>query len=153
MHRGEIDDAATTALLHAWDAAPGSQKEPAQIDGDDPIPFVVTGVHQQLIAGNSGVVDQDIDAAECANGLVDQPVHVGCEGNIAVDKSGIPASCGHHLSNLCSARIVDVGNRDVCTGSCEALGDGAADALGRARYNSDLPGKWFHARFSVSGST
>jgi hypothetical protein len=54
---------------------PGHQERAAQVHADDQVPVVVGHLEQQVVAGDAGVVDQDVDAAE----LLDDPVDRGLD--------------------------------------------------------------------------
>ena len=85
---------------------------------------------------DSRVVDHHVEPAEALHDGVDQPGDLGPIADVARQERGRrPQSGRGGLAFLQQ----DVGHDDRGAGGDEFLGDGLADAAGRARYNDDLP--------------
>src|SRR6478736_1798754 len=61
---GEADDLAVLLLHEVLLGRPGHQEGPAEVDPDHDVPVVVAHLEQQVVAGDPGVVDPDVEAAE-----------------------------------------------------------------------------------------
>ena len=74
MNRGDIDDAAPAALAHAGQGEAGTVEHRGQVDRDNRVPPLDRELFDAGHVLNARVVDQNVDAAEFAFGVVD---HVG----------------------------------------------------------------------------
>ncbi len=66
----DVDDASPALLHHAADDGLGQQKGCAQVGGQDVIPVGTLHSQQQGVAGDPGVVDQDVDFSELGGDLL-----------------------------------------------------------------------------------
>src|SRR5215469_15257970 len=85
--RGDVDDPAPAALLHARDDRTGAQERAGQVRIDDRVPVLVGHLLQRVtdLAGHSpGVVDQDVDGAGAGEELPHR-IAVGQVGGVLVD--------------------------------------------------------------------
>src|SRR5690606_40870797 len=62
--RGDVDDAAEAAAHHRVGQLAGQTEDGAQIDVDYRVPVIVRHPDEQAVAGDSRVVDENIDALE-----------------------------------------------------------------------------------------
>ena len=60
-----------------------------QVGLDDRVPVLVRHTHDQRIAGNPGVVHQDVDAAEPSHRVCDDALHIGIGSNVAPNGENI----------------------------------------------------------------
>ncbi len=67
-----VDDAAESLTQHGTERGAADVKRGGEIDGDHGIPVVVGEAHRQVVAGDPGVVDHDVDAPERRDGLLDE---------------------------------------------------------------------------------
>ena len=67
---------------------------------DDRIPFGFSHVHQYPVTQNAGVVDHDVQIAECFDGRVDEALATFPVGHIVAVHNGLATHCldvGHRL--------------------------------------------------------
>src|SRR5258708_36035691 len=64
VHRSDIDDAAPAALAHARKGRLGHVETTAQIGVHHLFPILIAHLHAGAIAGDAGVIDDDVDRAE-----------------------------------------------------------------------------------------
>jgi hypothetical protein len=68
VDRADVDDTAPAAFDHAAEGGLGHVETAAQIDAHDVVPVVEGHACQRAVAGDPGVVDDDVDRAEvCGN--------------------------------------------------------------------------------------
>ena len=99
------------------------------------------GLHvvDQDVLGDPGVVDEDVEAAQLVDGLLDHRLGLLVVGDVARDRGGLAAlflDRGHDLFGLGLAGSVVDADRGALGG--ERLGHGAADAPGAARNERNL---------------
>ena len=91
----------------------------------------------------SGVADQDVEAPEgrAPPGSTEAAASAAlrASASTATTRCGSLHGGGDPGRDLAQGLSVDVGEDDVSPLAGEALGDGAADAAGRARDQRDLP--------------
>src|SRR5580700_6085662 len=61
VHRGDVDDAPPAALDHTVDHLLGDVKQRVEVGLDDRVPCLVGHLLERAVAGNAGVVDEDVD--------------------------------------------------------------------------------------------
>ena len=71
VRRGDVDDAAPLARLHAGHDGAGRMECRGQIDGDDRVPFGRRERLDRLDVLDAGIVDEHVDLAEGAVGVGD----------------------------------------------------------------------------------
>src|SRR2546423_3131408 len=122
---GDVDDAAAATLHHAARDGPNTGERAAQIGVLYRIPVFVFEAHDDVVAGDTGVVYQDIDRAKRLLDIVDEL----CDGGRGADvgsESGGDGSDGS--GGFIGALLVPTNDGDPCTGFGERLGDGASDS-------------------------
>ena len=100
-----------------------------EIGVDDGVPVGALHAHDQLVAGDAGVVDQDIDLAEVRKSGLDCGFHVvfGCDIHL---ESGGVAACGFDLFDHGGEFFfIARAERDGVSGFSEGDGAGTSDAL------------------------
>ena len=60
-HRGDRDDAAPALLHHAAQHGARQAEGGGEIDRDDLIPLVVLHAHEEIVARDAGIVDENVD--------------------------------------------------------------------------------------------
>ena len=63
-HAGHIHNPPPAVLDHLPQQGLGQQKRPGEVDGQHQVPVGALHAHHQRVAGDAGVVDQDLDLAE-----------------------------------------------------------------------------------------
>ncbi len=100
------------------EGGPGHPGDPDDIHIEDPMPFLVGILRDVADGADTGVVDQDVDAAEAGNHLCHRRIDIGRGGDVApdrgellgVDRVDIAVQDGHAgptLQQKCSRRRTD----------------------------------------------
>src|SRR5665213_1370231 len=141
VDRADIDDPPEAAAAHAVDHQPAHIEARGQIGRDHLAPLLGRHAVQHVVAGDTGVVDQDLDRAEIGLDLL----HAGRAGrevgNVELER-GDACLRGERLGRVVIAGVI---RRHLVAGAGQRLGDGAADAARPARHDRHP----CHARFSL----
>ncbi|MFM1944052.1 MAG: hypothetical protein RI897_3034 [Verrucomicrobiota bacterium] len=135
---GDIDDTAGALADEFPDEGAGAEEAAFEVGIDDRVPVFVAHAHEEAVAGDAGVIDEDIDAApfleDGFGGLLD----VGCVGDVGGDGEAASAGFGDFLGGFfgVGGSAGDAG--DVGTFGGEFEGDGLADASAGSGYDGDL---------------
>ena len=90
-------------------------------------PFLEVGLPHRLVdAGNAGIVDEDVDLAECVQRRVARLFHRGRIGDVDLERGDGGADL---LRGLLRQRQIVIPDRDLGAGGDKALGDRAPKAL------------------------
>lgn len=123
----DADDAAPALLGHRPDEALRPIEGRGKVGGDDVVPILLGHRHDEFVAGDAGVVDEDLDGAELGVDLLAGLGDRGGVGDVDLESLGLPALgedvVGHGDAGL--------GFRDAEHGVSmrgEAFGDGLTDA-------------------------
>src|SRR5882724_11414064 len=128
--RGDVDDASVILLDHRWYDRLATDEGPVEIDAQDLAPFLEVGFPHRLVdSGDTGVVDEDVDLAECRQRGVSRFLNRGRIRHVDLERRDAAAD---FLGCLFGERLVMIPDRDPGTGGDEALGDGAPKTLGAA---------------------
>ena len=139
---GDIDDAPGALLDHRALDGLDEIEGALEIRIDDHVPILLGHAHGKAIAGEAGVVDQDVDAGEIGEDLLDERLHGGVVGDVhgvGLGQAGvlrvdlIGGALGIRL------RAGNHGHARAFAG--EAQGDGVADAAAGAGDDGDLIGE------------
>ena len=100
-----------------------------EVHGDNRVPLGLAHPHHEAVLGDAGVVDEDVDAAEVLEDLLDDGVRlveVGRVGGVTLDLMPESGDLGDGLLG----RFVDdkIGEGDVRAFFCEFECDGLSDA-------------------------
>jgi hypothetical protein len=108
------------------------------VDVDDQVPVLVGHLEQQVVAGDAGVVDQDVDAAELLDDPGDRGVDRGGVADVGADADVllVPGR-GELRGRRRGSRLVEVEDRDRRALLGEPGRAPEADALRRARDDRD----------------
>src|SRR3990172_1271842 len=87
-HAGHVDDPPAAPLQHRSGRRPGEQKCPPQIDVDHGVELLVFHAQDDVVAGDSGVVDQDLEAAPLVDDCVDHFADALAVGHVAGERLG-----------------------------------------------------------------
>src|SRR5690348_10190611 len=85
---GGIDDHAAAALDHVRDGVLASEEHAFHAHVHHPIPYLFGGIDDVLGHVHTGIVVEDVDAAECAHGLIDHPLDFRADAHIDGDRFG-----------------------------------------------------------------
>src|SRR5690606_31906865 len=67
--RADVDDAAKAALHHHFDGGAGQAESGSQVHVDDVLPGFVGHTHRQGVAGETRIVNQNVDSARSGFGF------------------------------------------------------------------------------------
>ena len=130
LHAGDgrdADDATPTLLGHRTHEALGPVEGGGEIGGDHVVPVLVGHRHDELVAGDAGVVDEDLDGAELGVDLLAGLGDRGGVGDVDLEGLGLLALGEDIVGDLHAG----VGLRDAKHGVAvggETFRDGLADA-------------------------
>src|SRR5581483_5353240 len=110
--RGHVDDAPAAAVLfvlldHFAGGALQAEEHALGVDPVDAVPIRLGQIHDVGIAGDAGVVDEDVEAAEFGDGAGDHRVDRGDVAAIGGDRQGAVAA--DRLGGVAGAAGRDVG--------------------------------------------
>ncbi|MNC32070.1 hypothetical protein D3C75_804120 [compost metagenome] len=128
VHRGDIDDSPPVTLTHARQRQARAMEYGRQVQGDDLVPAFWRELLNRCHMLDTGVVDQDVDAAELALGQGEQRFdlgHVRQVGRVMDCLHPVPGDLGQRRGWVAEAVEHDVG---ACAG--QHLGNAQADAAG-----------------------
>ena len=77
-----------------------------QVDRDHGVPLAFGHVHQHAVAEDSGVVDQDVEAAEVVDRLCDHPFRAGEVGHVLVVRGSLAPGGSDLVDDLLRGRCV-----------------------------------------------
>jgi hypothetical protein len=128
--RRDVDDSAT---LPGFDHLPGDglahQEVAVQVGAHNPPPFGVRQLQEGDTALHTGVVHQDVDAAELGHGLLDHPLDLRLVAGVGLHGDGAyivgPRLGGDRLGSICA---LAVDNRHVRTAPRQPEHQRPADA-------------------------
>ena len=143
--RGDVDDAAIARLGAHHGARGGAHQHEGrgEVDGDDVVPLIVLHHHEQVVLGEAGVVDEDVEPAELGDRLVDQLGHLRLVAEVAGADVHARAELGGQLLELVDLAPGDGDRRPLLV---QRAGDAAADAAGCAGDQRRLVGEIEHVR-------
>ena len=123
--RGDIDDPPGPAAHHVAQDAAGEHEHRGEVDGDDVVPLFVLHAHEQIVVGDAGIVDEDVDLAESLLGFLAELGHCGAVAEIARQHEHAAAELGGESVELLLVGARDRDGRALCV---QRLGDRPADA-------------------------
>ncbi|GFJ92734.1 hypothetical protein Prum_063760 [Phytohabitans rumicis] len=94
LHRGDGDDGAAAPRAQVRDRCPAGEEDALEVDVEDLVPQRLGRLDDRAVPLYAGARDKHVDAAEAFDGGGHEPVHVGRDGYIGVDLSGIVKSTG-----------------------------------------------------------
>jgi hypothetical protein len=130
-----------------------------EVNGDDGVPLLLGHVHEHPVAKDPGVVDEDVEAAELVERLLDHPLGAGEVGDVLRICSGFSAGGFDLDDDLLRRRVVvafarergtEVIDDDVRAGLRQRKRVRPADAASGAGDNRNLPREIRHLRENTS---
>ena len=137
--RGDADDPAVVVDQALLEQLGGDPLGRGQVDRDDRVPAVLGHVGELLVAGDAGVVHDDVDAAELVLDVLGDPLRRVLGGDVECEL--VAVELAHHGLQLAGG----LGHVDAEDGGAVAVqhpGDLLADAAARAGDDGDLAGQW-----------
>src|SRR3546814_4263589 len=102
-HRGDVDDAALARLHHAAHHRLAAAEDAGEVGVEDRLPVLVLHPHQQVVAGDAGVVDEDRDRADVLADGIDQ--RLDRTGFVDVEPASMAAGRSQALADRGRARV------------------------------------------------
>ena len=93
-HRGDRDDPAEAGAHHRLQRRAGEAEGGLEVDPDHVGPFLVLHPHREIVAGDAGIVDQDVELPERLDRLRHQRVDRGAVAKVADQGDMIAAEPG-----------------------------------------------------------
>jgi len=121
------------------------RKTPVRFDADHEVPVLALHAHDELVAGDAGVVDQDLQAAELGGDVLYGLLDAFFVGDVHLEAGGLATGGGNFFDHGGQLVFHDVGHGDRGAGLGQRQGNGAADALRRA---GDERNPTFYSRHS-----
>src|SRR5215475_5265261 len=134
-NRGHVDDPAGAAPDHVVYGGLRHEERARQVDRDHLAPVIVGHLGDGPVDRDSGVVQQDVQAAVLLDDLVQHPAAVRCLADVSLVQRYPPSGVlgGHGCGELLRALpAAPVAGRDLGTVGGESLADGRANAAGAA---------------------
>src|SRR5579883_1279848 len=135
---GDVDDAARARLHHRRQRLLDAEMRAGEVGANDGIPVLLFHAHGQAIAGDGGVVDENIEPAEFLEDLLEAGFDLFGLGDIHFDREGFAAARGDFGGQRGELFFVASGNGDLGAGLGESQSGVPADSLRRTGDDSDL---------------
>ena len=141
----QINDGTTARRLQQWHRPAGAVELTVDIDGQGAIPVLrVDILHFARWTGDTGVIDQHVEAAEPGLGGVEKSVYIAQRGDVSPGRPGVGARCCKCFQRA----IVDVANMYPRAIVYECLGDGEPNARRPCRdHDPQALHRYVHVRF------
>ena len=140
--RADVDDAAGPAVQHVLQDRPRQVEGAGQVDLDDVVPVLRGHLPDGLVQGDARVVDQDVEAAVPVEDLLDHPLAVFGDADVALVQAGARVVGDELLGGLLAVRVA---RGDLDTAGGEPLADRPPDAPDTPGDQCDLAGHVSHA--------
>src|SRR6266511_2763904 len=156
--RGELV-ARLRALAPMGRSVPRGREVAFQVHLDHRVPFVLFHVDEHAVTQDPGIVDEDVQAAECCDGAVDQALRAGEIGDVLSVRNGRAAEGldlphdvvrGAGVGALAGQRRAQVVHDDLCAGTCQRKSVLPADPAAGAGDDCDLSVELGHYCLLVS---
>src|SRR2546421_3076150 len=152
---GDVDDPPPAAFTRtrALQPAAGHPEHAVEIDVDEPFPRLVRQLVGGSAAPHTGVVDQDVDAAELADGAVEQRVDARLVPHVDDVSAGAgqPGVLERPHAGVDTLRR-RTGDEYGCAELAELRGARLPDAAGSSGYQGDRAGEWSLHQPKLSGA-
>ena len=103
------------------------------------IPVGPLHAHDQLIAGDAGIVHQDVDLAELRTGRLDRGLDLLFIGNVESEGRSLPARGGNFVNQFVQLLLITRGNGNRRARRGELQRAGSSNALRCAVTNATRP--------------
>ena len=111
---------------------PGAMQGAKKIDIHDPAIDVYAGIDKGTALGNTGIVDQDVDATKMRCDEINRCLTCRIPRNVTAHADGVCAA-GSQLSRYgIHGGFIDIEHPEFCASSSECFADGCADSTGRS---------------------
>ena len=140
--RGDVDDARVLGFhQHAHEGFHGVEGA-LEIGVEHGVPVLLLHAHEQAVAGDAGVVDEDVHRAEFVADFLGEFLHGGVIGHIHGVGGGGAGKLGvDFLRGLAAARGAAAHHRDLGTLRGKRAGDFLADSTASSGDDGDFVGK------------
>src|SRR5271170_262905 len=136
---GDVDDASPALLEHGGGDLLDAEICGGKVSLQDGVPVSALHAHDELVAGDAGVIDQDVDLAELADGGLDGGLDLPFVGDVEGKGRGLAACGGDLVHQIIQLVLITRGYGYCCAGAREFQCAGSSDALrcsGDERYAS-----------------
>src|SRR3984957_670894 len=147
--RADRDDPAVAAAQHAAQRGADQAKPGGEVDLQHRLPIPVAHAHRKPVAGDSGIVDQDVELAERRLRLADQALRLVGLGKIGGEDMSALAKFGGERRQR---RFARAGEHDGGALGVQRAGDRPADAAPRVGDKGFLAGEIEHHSRFISAS-
>src|SRR5208283_4767507 len=113
---GDVDDAAPALLQHGADHRLDEQERASQVGVEDFVPVGALHAHDQLIAGDAGIVDQDVDLAELREGGLHFGLDLLFVADVHLERGSFPALTLDLAGELLQLFMIARAQRDLGPG-------------------------------------
>src|SRR5207244_10505671 len=136
--RRDVDDPAGAALEHVLQRRLRHEERAGEVDAEDLVPVLVGHLQNRLVAGDPGVVDEDVQPPVVVDDLLDGPPAVLRGAHVALMDAGADAVLRELvLERLRTLAVAAVAGGDRGPLHREALADRGADATRPAGDHRD----------------
>ncbi len=134
---GDIDDAAPPVFDHLRHDGLSHEEGSGEVGGEDVVPVFALHAHGEDVAGDSGVVDEDVDGTEVGEGGFGAVADGFFAGD--VEGEGVSGSAGgvDGVGDFVELIQIAGGEGDGCSAAGEFEGAGTAYALGSSCNQCD----------------
>src|SRR5215213_4196723 len=140
--RGDVDNGSARRSDQTRDRVLDAEEDPAQVDGNHPIPHVVVQlVDRRKCARDTGVVHQHVDPAMRLDDGIDHRLHIGRPRDVTRDEAAVGRQLAKITLRCLTKTCVDVGDNHGCAFGGQPNGDGPADTGGTPGDDGDLARK------------
>src|SRR6266852_579902 len=129
---GDVDDASSAGPHHDGKRLLDAEMSAGEIGAEDGVPVVGFHADSEAVAGDGGVVDEDVEAREFFEDGLEADFDLVEVGDVHFDSEGFPALSGELLDEGGEFFFVARGDGDLGAGFGEGQGGVAANALGGA---------------------
>ena len=131
--RGGVEDASILLLQHVWPSSLCDGVRSEQVNLVDDIPLVVCHVGKGLVAEDTGVVDDNVDATPCVNSSLDDSLAVL---NISLVANSLTTEFLNFLNNI--VRVDQIVDNDLCASLSQLESVDATETSTTTSDKSDL---------------
>src|SRR5207342_1908446 len=136
---GDVDDAPPARLHHGAHDRLAGAIDAGEVGVEDGVPVLVLHPHQQVVAGDAGIVDEDRNGSELGGDRIDE--RIDRRSVVHVQRPAVTTGCGEPLVD-CSGAGVGRRRADHCRAlRGQFVGDGGADAAAGTGDQRNFSGK------------
>ena len=116
-------------LQHGPEKRLGEQKRAGEVGREHVVPVGALHAHHEAVAGDAGVVDEDLDFAEAIEDGLGAGLDGVFAGHVEGEGSRLAAGRGDLRRHFGELGFVASRERDSCSGLCQLQRTGASNAL------------------------